>query len=521
MLDQRTSGILLHPTSLPGPHGSGDFGPSAYHFVDWLHAAGQRFWQVLPLNPVGPGYSPYAGASAFAGAPSLVALEPLIEKGWLAQTAAQELSAFNARRVDYGSTMAFRHRQLERAAEGFFARASKADKDAFDAFCAREAKWLDDYALFMALDAAQNAGGGEFRAWPQWDKALARREAAALTAARKQLAQPLQFWKFVQWCFDTQWANLRDYARGKGVAIIGDLPIFIAHHSADCWSRPDLYLLDDAFAPTVVAGVPPDFFSATGQRWGNPLYRWDAFERENYQWWIDRVQRQLKLADVVRIDHFRGFAGYWEIPASCPTAIEGHWVPGPGEKLFNAIARATARAGGAAPIIAEDLGVITPDVEQLRDQFHFPGMRILQFGFSDGSNHSFLPHNYIANTVVYTGTHDNDTARGWWNHCTERERGYAAAYLNTDGSDVHWAMIRAASSSVANTVIIAMQDVMGLDSAHRMNTPGTMGCWEWRFAWDMVASDAARQLASISAAYGRAPMSHLALKDYPAGTPHP
>jgi 4-alpha-glucanotransferase len=517
MLDQRTSGVLLHPTSLPGPHGSGDFGPSAYHFVDWLHAAGQRFWQVLPLNPLGPGNSPYASVSAFAGAPTLVALEPLVDSGWLTAATDAERATFHAQRVDFGKTVSFRTQQLKLAADGFFARASQTDRDAFDAFCHRESAWLDDYALFMALDEAQNAQGRAFRAWPQWDRDLATRKQSAVAAASKALTQPVRFWKFVQWCFDTQWTALRNYARDKGVAVIGDLPIFIAHHSADCWARPDLYYLDDTFEPAVVAGVPPDFFSATGQRWGNPLYRWDAFERENYQWWIDRVKRQLQLADVVRIDHFRGFAAYWEIPAACPTAIEGRWAPGPGAKLFAAIEKAI----GKAPIIAEDLGVITPDVEQLRDQFEFPGMRILQFGFGGASDHAFLPHNYIPNTVVYTGTHDNDTVRGWWNNCTERERGYASAYLNTSADDVHWAMIRAASSSVARTVVIAMQDVLGLDSAHRMNTPGSMGCWEWRFDWNMVDRGAARQLAAISAAYGRAPMSHLALKDYPAGKRHP
>jgi 4-alpha-glucanotransferase len=310
---------------------------------------------------------------------------------------------------------------------------------------------------------------------------------------------------------------LRDYARGKGVLFIGDLPIFVAHHSADCWARPDLYYLDTEFNPSVVAGVPPDFFSATGQRWGNPLYRWDRFEREGYQWWIARVRRQLALADVVRIDHFRGFAGYWEIPATCPTAVDGRWVPGPGAKLFAAIEQAL----GKAPIIAEDLGVITPDVEQLRDDFAFPGMRILQFGFSDSSSHAFLPHNYPRNSVVYTGTHDNDTVRGWWNNCSARERAYAGTYLNTTAAEVHWAMVRAASASVANTVVFAFQDILGLDSAHRMNMPGATGCWEWRFNWEMVAPDAAGRLASISAAYGRASMQYLGLPDYPANTPKP
>jgi 4-alpha-glucanotransferase len=516
MLTQRTSGVLLHPTSLPGPHGSGDLGPSAYHFVDWLHDAGQSLWQVLPLNPIGPGNSPYASVSAFAGAPTLVALEPLIEKGWLAPTTLPQLHAFDAHRVHYGEVITFRMAKLRIAAQGFTTQASAQDRAAFAQFCQQEASWLEDYALFMALDEEQR-GAAAFKAWPQWPAALATREPAALAAARTRLASELQFWQFVQWFFDMQWTALRNYARSKGVVLVGDLPIFIAHHSADCWARPDLYYLDAQFNPTVVAGVPPDYFSATGQRWGNPLYRWDAFAREDYQWWVARVKRQLQLADVVRIDHFRGFAGYWEIPASCSTAMQGRWAPGPGAPLFAAIKQAL----GQAPIIAEDLGVITPDVEQLRDAFEFPGMRIVQFAFSGTASHAFLPHNYPANTVAYIGTHDNDTVRGWWNSCTAHERAYASVYLNTGADQAHWAMIRAASASAANTVIMMFQDVLGLDSAHRMNLPGATGCWEWRFSWDMVEQDAASRLAALSAAYGRAPIAHLKLPDYPAGQPKP
>jgi 4-alpha-glucanotransferase len=514
MLTQRTSGVLLHPTSLPGPHGSGDLGPAAYHFVDWLHAAGQSWWQLLPLNPIGPGNSPYTSVSAFAGAPTLVALEPLIEKGWLAAPA--QLPGFDAHRVHYGEVISFRMARLRGAAQGFAAHASVPDRAAFAQFCAQEAAWLDDYALFMALDADQR-GDASHKAWPQWQAGLATREPKALEAARLRLASEVQFWQFVQWCFAMQWSALRAYALGKGVRFVGDLPIFIAHHSADCWARPDLYELDAQFQPTVVAGVPPDYFSATGQRWGNPLYRWDAFAREGYRWWIARVRRQLALADVVRIDHFRGFAGYWEIPASCPTAMQGRWASGPGKALFTAIEQAL----GKAPIIAEDLGVITPDVEALRDAFAFPGMRIVQFAFSDTAAHAFLPHNYPANTVAYVGTHDNDTVRGWWNNCTERERAFAAQYLNTGADQAHWAMIRAASASAANTVVMAFQDILGLDSAHRMNLPGATGCWEWRFTWDMVDQAAARQLAALSAAYGRAPMAHLQLPDYPSNMPKP
>jgi 4-alpha-glucanotransferase len=501
-LGHRRSGILLHPTSLPGPHGSGDFGPDAFHFVDWLAHAGQSVWQVLPLTPIGPGNSPYAGASAFAGNPLLVALEPLMERGWLARETAP--AEFDARRVDFGRVIAFRHARLALAAEGFFARARAEERDAFDAYCAREAPWLDDYALFMALDA-HTQGAGAHRTWPQWNAPLARREPKALAAARREHAHAVRFWSFVQWCFDTQWAALKAYANGKGIDVMGDLPIFVAHHSADCWARPDLYHLDDRLEPTVVAGVPPDFFSETGQRWGNPLYRWDAMERDGFAWWIERMRRQLAWADLVRIDHFRGFAGYWSIPASSPTAVEGEWVAGPGAKLFHAIDRAL----GGLPVVAEDLGVITPDVIELRDGLGLPGMRILQFAFDADAAHHFLPHNYTPNTVVYTGTHDNDTVRGWWASAPEAERDFAAAYLACDGNTAPRAMVRAASASVAQMALFPLQDVLGLDGSQRMNTPGRTGCWEWRFGWDIVAPDAAAELAALSAAYGRAPFECL------------
>lgn len=512
----RLSGILLHPTSLPGPNGAGDFGPSAYHFVDWLHAAGQTVWQVLPLNPVGPGNSPYASASSFAGSPLMVALEPLVQKGWLAPVTALEQASFHSHHVDFATVTPFRVRKLQAAAEGFFARGSIEDQQSFVRYCKDEAYWLDDYALFMALDADdQRHGGGE--GWPSWAPELAARKPAALAAARNKHADAIRFWQFVQWCFSTQWAALKAYANGKGIRIVGDLPIFVAHHSADCWARPDLYLLDAAYQPRVVAGVPPDFFSATGQRWGNPLYDWAAMSKEGFAWWIARVKRQLELADIVRIDHFRGFAAYWEIPASCPTAIDGKWVPAPGEAVFKAIRNAL----GDLPIIAEDLGVITPDVEALRDQFDFPGMRILQFGFGGDAHHAFLPHNYVRNCVVYTGTHDNDTLLGWWSSCSDRERAYARNYLASGDHDIHWALIRAASASVARLACFQMQDVLGLDGKHRMNTPSAMDCWTWRFSWDQVGPEPAKRLAAISAAYGRAPLDVLHLPLYPNGKPLP
>lgn len=504
--ERRRSGIVLHPTSLPGPHGNGDFGPAAYHFVDWLVAAGQSLWQMLPLNPIGPGNSPYASVSAFAGSPLLIALEPMVEKGWLPAIEADEIAAFDAQQVDFDTVIAWRMDRLKVAARAFVASARTADRVAFTAYCRREARWLDDYALFMAIDERVRADRG-FVPWPGWDEGLARREAHALAALWSQHAEAIDFWRFTQWCFDTQWSAIRRYANERGVLLVGDLPIFVAHHSVDCWARPDLYQFDEQFHPIVVAGVPPDYFSATGQRWGNPLYDWQAMRRDGYAWWIARLRRQLDLADWVRLDHFRGFAGHWEIPAASPTAVDGCWMAGPGAELFEAISRAL----GELPAIAEDLGVITPDVVALREQLGFPGMRIIQFAFDGDAEHPYLPHNYVVNTCAYTGTHDNDTFAGWWTQAPARERAFAAAYLNADASDAPWAAVHAVSQSVARFAIFPLQDVLSLDTRHRMNTPGREKCWTWRFTWDMVEPEAAERLARVSAAHGRAPLAQLAL----------
>lgn len=500
ILQKRSSGVLLHVSSLPGPHGIGDFGPESRNYVDWLVSAGQSIWQWLPTTPIGPANSPYQSVSAFAGSPLMVALEPLHASGWLDRI---ELpgGGFDARSVDYDRVVPWRIAQLRKAANGFFARAAKQDADAFASWQHAQKAWLEDYALFMALEAAH---GGQ--PWWTWSKPLRDRDAASLDAARVAHAGEIAFWKFVQWCFDAQCAALKSYANERGVSIMGDLPIFIAHHSADCWARPDLYFLDDACQPTVVAGVPPDEMAPLGQRWGNPLYRWELMARENFSWWTARVAHALRLADVIRIDHFRGFAGYFEIPASSPDAREGRWVPAPGKALFAAIAREL----GTLPIVAEDLGLITPDVIDLRDTCGFPGMRILQFGFGRDGNHEFLPHNYVPDTVAYTGTHDNDTARGWWDHAPPRERAFAGTYLATGANDVHWAMIRAASNSVARTVVFPMQDVLGLDASHRMNIPGTCEKnWQWRFDWTMVGSEPGRVLGLVAAASGRGPFAPL------------
>jgi len=496
-LQKRSAGVLLHTTSLPGPHGIGDFGPAAFQFVDWLVSAGQSVWQMLPTAPIGPGDSPYQSVSAFAGSPLMVALEPLVAKGWLAQPALPE-GGFDALKVDYAKVIPWRLQQLRSAAKGFAAKASADERAAFEAWRAAQASWLDDYALFMALETSSG-----YKTWWQWEGNLQRRVPAALDAAREQHAGEIAFWQFVQWQFDMQLAAVKKYANGRGVSLMGDLPIFVAHHSADVWARPDLYTLDENFQPTVVAGCPPDAMAVDGQRWGNPLYHWDRMAKEDFAWWTARVCRALEQADVFRIDHFRGFAGYYEIPASCPTAREGTWRSGPGKALFGAIERAL----GPLPIVAEDLGFITPDVHALRDDCGFPGMRILQFGFGGDAASEFLPHNYVANTIAYTGTHDNDTARGWWDNASAHERAFAGSYLATGGDDIHWAMIRACCNSVANIAVFPLQDVLGLGSAHRMNTPGTVSDrnWSWRFDWNMLGSEPGRVLGLISAASGRAP----------------
>ena len=505
----RASGVLLHPTSLPGPFGGGDLGPSAYHFVDWLVAAGQRLWQVLPLGTIGLGNSPYMSASAFAGNPLLIDLHQLAARGWLDHGNLAAHPAFPHQRVDYGKTTDFRVKMLRCAAISFFNQQQEksTDRKLFTVFCEQEKTWLDDYALFMALSDAFPG-----KAWSEWEPALAQRTSDALHAATRSLAEPVRFWKFVQWCFFRQWSALKRYACERGVSVVGDIPIFVAYQCADVWSHQHLFRLGADLRPTVVAGAPPDYFSETGQRWGNPLYDWNAMAGENYTWWVARIRAMCELMDIVRIDHFRGFASYWEIPAEETTAVRGHWVPGPGEKLFTAVKAAL----GKLPIVAEDLGVSTPDMTKLLSKLKFPGMRILQFAFSDGADHPFLPHNYAPNTVVYTGTHDNDTSLGWFASASPRERALAKKYLGCDGREIHWDLIRAAAYSVADMAIYPMQDVLGLGSEHRMNLPGkASGYWEWRFTWDQVQPWHAEKLYEIAAVTGRCAADRLRFADEP------
>ena len=498
----RASGVLLHPTSLPGPHGSGDLGPAAHHFIDWLKSAGQTLWQMLPLGGIGPGNSPYMSSSAFAGNVLLIDLTELQQRGWLGAEALATPPAeaqAHPRRIHFASMHAWRMQRLAEAAAAFAAGASAADRAAdradFEHFCAAQADWLDDYALFMSLCEA--TGWADWCAWPG---GLAQREPAALRAARLQHAEAVEFWRFCQWCFFRQWAALRAHAHAQGVKIVGDAPIFIAYQSAEVWTRQDLFELDAQGRPTVVAGVPPDYFAATGQRWGNPLYRWSAHAAEGYAWWITRVRRTLELVDIVRIDHFRGFADYWEIPASEPTAVQGRWLPGPGTALFDAIAAAL----GPVPLIAEDLGLLSQPVKDLMAATGFPGMAILQFAFAGDASDPFLPHNHQQHSVVYTGTHDNDTTVGWWASASEHERHHARAYLNTDGHDIAWAMMRAGAASVADTVVHPMQDILALPTDCRMNLPGSAsGWWVWRFEWSQVHTWHGQRLAELTQLFGR------------------
>jgi 4-alpha-glucanotransferase len=492
---ERTSGILLHPTSLPGPYGIGDLGPGAYRWVDWLAGTGCKLWQVLPLGPTGYGDSPYQCFSAFAGNPYLISPEFLLRDNLLHSNDLTEKLEFDLERVDFGKLIPWKLNLLERAFIRFSSEPSittskgsvqqlvknpaiiHADPSvslsiSFGTFCAENASWLEDYSLFMAIKEAN--GGGS---WDGWPELLRKRDPAAIDKARKTLASSISRFTFYQFVFFRQWNALREYAHQKGLRIVGDIPIFVANDSSDVWSHPDLFFLDADLKPTVVAGVPPDYFSPTGQLWGNPLYRWEVHKSTGYKWWLERLHATLRLVDILRIDHFRGFSGYWEIPAANITAEIGRWVPGPGADFFNAV---KTSLGDDLPIIAEDLGLITPDVTILRDQFALPGMKVLQFAFS-GPDNPFLPHSYPQNCVVYTGTHDNDTARGWHESAPDNEKDFSHRYLGIDGSDFARDLIRAAWKSTAVFALAPLTDFLNLGKHARFNYPSHLGGnWEWR-----------------------------------------
>ncbi|WP_127477693.1 4-alpha-glucanotransferase [Sulfurivermis fontis] len=480
-LQRRQAGVLLHPTSLPGPWYCGDLGAEAWHFVDFLAAAGQQVWQILPLGPTHEDLSPYQSLSAHAGNPQLISIEALQAQGWL------EAVIPDPRREAKAPLVAH-------AWQGFQARADATARTDLQQFI-DNTHWLDDYILFSLIKRLENGRG-----WTEWPAPLRDRDPAALAALRQQYADELAVLQFEQFVFDQQWQALKRHANGKGIAIFGDMPIFVAHDSADVWAQRECFDLDESGRPTVVAGVPPDYFSATGQRWGNPHYDWEWMESDGFGWWRQRLEGQLRLFDLVRIDHFRGFEAYWEIPAHEETAINGRWMKAPGDALFAAL----AERFDPLPVVAEDLGTITAEVTALRDKYALPGMRILHFAFEGGPDNPYLPHNHTENSVVYTGTHDNDTTLGWWNSGSESLRHSVLEYLGQPSEAMPWPLIRAAYASVARLAIVPLQDVLELGGEHRMNTPGTtVGNWRWRFRWDQVAADRAPRLRRLAELYRR------------------
>jgi 4-alpha-glucanotransferase len=503
----RSSGILLHPTSLPGRFGIGDLGIEAYSFVDFLVRSGQSLWQVMPLGPTGYGDSPYQSFSAFAGNTLLISPERLIEDGLLSNDDLKNAPEFNSERVDFGHVIEFKKAILKKAFDNFTRASNSNMRDQVIGFRHYASAWLSDYALFAALKDARSGA-----AWNTWEAGLAKREQKAIAVAREELSNEVDAQEFYQYLFFKQWLGLKAYCMQKGIKIIGDMPIFVAHNSADVWAHPELFKLDEEGNPTVVAGVPPDLFSETGQLWGNPLYDWSRMRATGFRWWIERMRAMLRTLDVARIDHFRGFAACWEVPAGDETAVNGKWVKVPGKELFEALKQAL----GELPVLAEDLGTITPDVHALRDRLGFPGMRVLQFAFGGGSDNTNLPHNYVRSTVVYTGTHDNDTVVGWFNsrageattldaEQVEREREYCMKYLGTNGEEIHWDFIRAALASVADIAIIPLQDLLGLDSSARMNVPASEeGNWGWRLKPGALTEELSDKLKGMTETYGRA-----------------
>src|SRR4051812_23997330 len=492
----RASGILLHPTSLPSRGGVGDFGPAAYRFVDFLAAARQGIWQVLPLGPLGYGNSPYSATSAFARNPLLISLERLADQGWIDRKQLDTLTEASGP-VDYDRVFHQKMPLLFEAARGFLRSASGEALRRFESFCAENAWWLNDFVLFDGLRAKQ-----KLACWNQWPHGLAHREPAALAAAREELADDLRVRSALQFGFYEQWRDLRRYCAERNIRIVGDVAIFVNHDSADVWMHRELFRLNGNLDPEVVAGVPPDFFSKTGQRWGNPLYRWDVMKERGYQWWIQRLRWATHHCDYIRLDHFRGFDQFWEIPAGEVTAVNGRWVDGPRDDLFLKLREAL----GGLPFFAEDLGFITPEVHALRDRLQIPGMSVLQFGFGDEGAHMYLPHR-AEGKVIYTGPHDNDTVLGWWRSgAAAHERRNAEAYLGRCEDGIHWAFIRAAHCSPASLSVIPLQDVLGLGSEARMNTPSLHGGnWRWRFDGSLLGNDLAKKLAQLAEVSDRLP----------------
>jgi 4-alpha-glucanotransferase len=504
----RASGLLLHPTSLPGRFGVGDLGPAAHRFSDFLAANAQSLWQVLPLGPTGYGDSPYACYSAFAGNELLISPEGVFQAGLLSRSEFDDLPTLPPDKVDFARAHEIKQKVISQAFANYQATREAELKAAFESFADENAQWLNDYALFRAL---KDQHGG--KSWHEWEPALAQREPTAIANAVLKLNHEIQGHTFAQFLFFKQWFDLKNYCHLRGLSLIGDVPSFVAHDSVDVWTNPEEFKLESDGRPTVVAGVPPDYFSSTGQLWGNPIYNWEHMTRNGFRWWIERVRANLRMVHILRFDHFRGFAACWEIPAGDPTAERGHWVDAPGRELFQSIKNAL----GELPIIAEDLGVITPEVEKLRDDLGLPGMRVLQFAFDGESENVHLPHNYEKNVVAYTATHDNDTTAGWFNNLAgsdstrtadeiKSEREFCLKYLRSDGSEIHWDFIRAVMASVADTAIVPLQDVLGLGSDTRMNRPNsTAGNWSWRFAEESLTEQSVERLKEMTETYGRAP----------------
>ena len=503
----RSSGILLHPTSLPGPYGIGELGAEAHRFADFLKDAGQRIWQLLPLGPTGYGDSPYQCFSAFAGNPMLISLDTLVKRGYLSREDLDPHPAFPRDKVDFGPLIEWKTPLLRKASQGFNRTATSADRHDFEQFCERHSSWLEEFALFMALKEVHNN-----IMWTLWEPELALRDPVALDKARQDLQQQIACNKFIQFEFARQWSELKAHCERNGIRVMGDVPIYVAQDSSDVWAAPGMFDLEADGKPRVIAGVPPDYFSSTGQCWGNPIYLWEVHAKTGFQWWIARFRRAFEMLNMIRLDHFRGFEAYYEIPGTATTAVNGQWVKGPGVALFEAVEAAL----GNLPILAENLGVITAEVESLRNRFGFPGMAILQFAFGkDPQAPDFKPHNYPSHRVAYTGTHDNDTVVGWWTSTgaadstrtaedVEEEMEFARRYLNTDGSEIHWAMIRTLMASVADTAIFPLQDVLGVGSEGRMNLPGTSsGNWHWRYRSEDLTIGIGARLRLLAQTYDR------------------
>lgn len=476
---KRSCGTLVHPTSFPTPYGMGDLGPSAYKFIDFLEQSSQSIWQILPLSPTGYGNSPYASYSAFAGNHYLISPDILLQKGLLTEEEAKSKTVPLSSEIDYETAFSIKNRLLQSASERFYSEASKNESEEFEKFKEENEYWIHDYVVFMACLEYFNK-----KPWNQWEDGLTKRKEKVINKYRKLLSDRIDYHYWVQYEFFNEWFDLRNYANEKGILVVGDIPIFVDHNSADVWSHPDYFEVDKDGNRVLVSGVPPDYFSETGQLWGNPLYRWKDLEKNGFDWWIKRFEQMFSLFDAIRVDHFRGFEAYWEVDAEEKTAVNGRWVKGPGYKLFDTIKKEL----GELPIIAEDLGVLTEEVIKLRDNYNFPGMKILQFAFSDNEANSFLPHNFEnQNCVVYTGTHDNDTTIGWYKSATEIEQHRAREYTRSDGSNINWELIRLGMLSVASMSIFPLQDYMNLGTEHRMNYPGTSsGNWKWRYTPEML-----------------------------------